>query len=108
MNDAPKDQDVNQAGALRGEPEAVGRVQWPKGRDVRRRSDMDQGSVLQITLDADNDVCVGLWGDHGYAGVEFCNAFSGGGKSPRTREALIGVMRAMEEDAATAAEGGAS
>lgn len=74
----------------------------PSGDRAERRDDMSSTGVLIVGLDADNDVCVSVVGapDEGYPTVEFCNAADGGGKSPRTRAALIALMVAMEQDAA--------
>lgn len=79
-------------------------ITWPKGRHVGRIGDMaPRGhSHMQVTLDADNDVCVQIWEqereDGQVASIEFCCPGIGGGKSPRTREALLGLMVAMEDD----------
>ena len=58
-------------------------------------------SHMRIVLDCDNDVCVEIWDDEHNDGqraaIEFC-AGVGGGQSPKTREALIAVMIAMEAD----------
>lgn len=79
-------------------------ITWPNGRHVGRIGDMaPRGhSHMQVSLDADNDVCVQIWEqdreDGQVAGIEFCCPGVGGGKSPRTREALLGLMVAMEDD----------
>lgn len=60
--------------------------------------DMGQGH-LRVGLDADNDVYVEVCDQRGTASVEFCNpGGGGGGLSPRTRAALIELMRAIESD----------
>lgn len=76
-------------------------MRWPKERDLFRADDMGEGQ-LRVLFDSDNDVIVALWPDgKPSVSVEFCCPGSGGGKSPRTREALIALMVAMEEDGAT-------
>lgn len=71
---------------------------WPKARDVGRFGDMGKGAHLRVGLDSESDVYVSVYDENGGAAVEFCVPFSGGGRSRRTREALIGVMIAMEAD----------
>ncbi|ELG7182202.1 TPA: hypothetical protein ACP3ZG_001698 [Pseudomonas aeruginosa] len=71
---------------------------WPKALDVGRFGDMSKAAHLRVGLDADNDVYVSVYDEEGGAVVEFNTSFSGGGKSPRTREALIALMIAIEED----------
>lgn len=73
-------------------------TKWPSARDVGRYGDMSPHAHLRIGLDNDNDVYVQVWGEDGGASVEFCNAGSGGGASPKTRLALIATMLAMEEE----------
>lgn len=83
-------------------------VVWPEHKRVARCGDMAPygHTHLTVELDADNDVHVALWeqtqdsaddpaGQR--AVLEFCTS-QGGGKSPRTREALIALMVAMEQD----------
>jgi hypothetical protein len=73
-------------------------IAWPKARDVGRLGDMSPTGHIRVGLDSDNDVYVSLWDTDGGASVEFCNGVNGGGKSPRTRAALIALMVAMEAD----------
>jgi hypothetical protein len=70
---------------------------WPKARDVRRVGDMGEAS-LRVLFDSDNDVLVEVW-EPGRRSccIEFCNG-GGGGASPKTRMALIALMRAIEDD----------
>lgn len=56
---------------------------------------MDLHVALRVGLDGDNDVYLSTTGDPG-EGVEFCTGGIGGGKSSRTRKALIALMVAME------------
>lgn len=73
-------------------------MQWPNERDVGRAEDMGQGH-LRVLLDSDNDVCVEVFDGKRFASVEFCNpGGGGGGRSTRTRLALIELMRAIEAD----------
>lgn len=74
---------------------------WPKARDVGRLGDMSPTASMRVGLDSDNDVYVAVYGDDGGGSVEFCTPGSGGGQSPRVREALIALMVVMEEENAT-------
>lgn len=78
-------------------PAAAG-TPWPKARDVGRLGDMSPDAALRVGLDSDNDVYVGLHDKNGSASIEFCCPGAGGGKSSRTRMALIALMVAMEAD----------
>lgn len=71
---------------------------WPKARDVGRFGDMSPHASLRVGLDSDNDVYVSAWDTDGGASIEFCCPGAGGGKSSRTRMALIALMVAMEAD----------
>lgn len=63
-----------------------------------RREDMGRGR-LQFLMDGDADVIVTVIDDKGHASsVEFCTAILGGGRSPRVRDALINVMKAIREE----------
>ena len=78
----------------------AGRIEMPKGRSVGRVGDMAPAteSHMRGMLDSDNDVCVSILDGKRMAGIEFCNGFNGGGKSPQTRKALLALMVAMECD----------
>lgn len=76
-------------------------MEWPKTRDVGRAEDMGQG-YLRVLLDGDNDVVVEVFNGQRFTSVEFCNPGGGGGRSTRTRLALIELMRAIEADNAEA------
>lgn len=57
---------------------------------------------MTVMLDADGDACVSIWDQENrtsgqLAEIEFCTSF-GGGRSPRTRAALVLLMTAMEQD----------
>jgi hypothetical protein len=82
--------------AARPAPDAV-RSQWPKAKDVGRLQDMGPGH-MRVGLDGDSDVYVEVCDGKRSASVEFCTVGNGGGKSGRTREALIALMVAMEAD----------
>ncbi|MGE8063719.1 hypothetical protein [Pseudomonas sp. NPDC089569] len=63
-----------------------------------RREDMGRGR-LQFLLDGDADVIVTIIDKEGQASsVEFCTAIMGGGRSPKVREALINVIKAIREE----------
>lgn len=72
--------------------------QWPKSRDVGRIGDMSPTAFLRVGFDSDNDVYLTICDEDGSADMEFCCPGPGGGKSGRTREALIALMVAMEQD----------
>lgn len=71
---------------------------WPKERDIGRYGDMSPHAHIRVGFDSDNDVYVSVWDEKGGAGIEFCQPGAGGGKSSRTRVALIALMVAMEAD----------
>ena len=77
--------------------ESAPAIQWPNGTAAGRQEDMGQGN-LRLVLDSDNDVCVTVWDGTKSATVEFCNGGGGGGRSMRTRMALIQLMCAIEAD----------
>ncbi len=67
-----------------------------------RREDMSPDGKLQIFLQNDGDVIVQVIGYRHdqleLASVEFCSCGSGGGRSPKTRAALLELARAIAED----------
>lgn len=70
----------------------------PLGEFFCRREDMGEGT-LRLILDGDSDVSVAiLSGDSEVADVEFCVPFTGGGRSPKVREALLALARAIQAD----------
>jgi hypothetical protein len=71
---------------------------WPKERDIGRYGDMSPHAHIRVGFDSDNDVYVSVWDENGGASIEFCQPGAGGGKSSRTRMALIALMVAMEAD----------
>jgi hypothetical protein len=75
----------------------LGRV-WPASRDVARESDMERAGFLRVGLDMDNDVFLEIHDGKDTASVEFCVPGAGGGRSPRTRMALVALMVAIEAD----------
>lgn len=68
----------------------------PKGREIARIGDMSPTDALRVGFDNEGDICLST--TNPLEGVEFCTTGSGGGKSPKTRAALIALMVAMEED----------
>lgn len=73
----------------------------PLGVFFERREDMGQGR-LRLILDGDADVCVAVISDEGVmADVEFCVPYSGGGRSPMVREALLALCRAIQAENAS-------
>lgn len=73
-------------------------ITWPSSRDTARLEDMSPKGHLRVTLDESSDVLAEVFDGECFAHVEFCAGAGGGGKSPRTRRALIALMVAIEED----------
>jgi hypothetical protein len=73
-------------------------IEWPKLRDAGRFGDMSPTAHIRVGLDSDNDVYVSIWDESGGASIEFCTTGPGGGRSSRTRTALIALMVAIEAD----------
>ncbi len=70
-------------------------------RRVTRKGDMGEPMRLELFTDSDGDIYVAvLPNDHVFSEhcVEFCVPGTGGGRSPRTYEALRNLMTAMAED----------
>jgi hypothetical protein len=69
---------------------------------VKRTEDMSTIGSLDLLLDDDGDIFVTVREyDNGHinaSSVEFCIPGYGGGHSPKTYDALINLMNAMEED----------
>jgi len=71
---------------------------------ARRKEDMSPDGFLDVFIDTDNNdihVTVGgesYGGEMVIASVEFCCTGTGGGKSPKTREALRNLFKAIRED----------
>ena len=67
-----------------------------------RHEDMSPDGKLRLVRDGDGDiiVCIQKGEDYDYisADVEFCTIGMGGGRSPKTFNALLNLMVAMEED----------
>ncbi len=93
-----REQPASPAQASFGDGKDLPSIEWPKGRDIGRIGDMSPTAHLRVGLDGDNDVYVSVWDEGGGASIEFCCPGSGGGKSSRTRVALIALMVAMEAD----------
>lgn len=78
--------------------EGVNPTRIPVLQQFERREDMGQGRLI-LMLDGDSDVLVTVVNNKGQsATVEFCTRLSGGGRSPKTREALIQLCRAIQEE----------
>jgi hypothetical protein len=69
-------------------------------RVVERREDMSPVGRLVLILQEDGDVIVVVEPDpdHGDSSVEFCQPFTGGGRSRHTLAALRKLAEAMERD----------
>jgi hypothetical protein len=86
-------------------------MQWPRERNVARQGEMEPSSLM-VLLEDDGDVELVVFNgttvrDYKRATIQFCAPGAGGGVSPRTREALITLMAAIEADnAATPARAG--
>lgn len=66
-----------------------------------RHDDMGNGR-LRLILDSDSDVSLAVISTEGeMTDVEFCTPFSGGGRSPKVREALLGLAKAIRDENAT-------
>jgi hypothetical protein len=70
---------------------------------ARRKEDMSPDGFLDVFIDTDNNdihvtVCGESHGEMVIASVEFCCVGIGGGKSPKTREALRNLFKAIRED----------
>ena len=76
-------------------------IEWPKTRDVGRFGDMSPDAFIRVGLDADNDVYVSICDGNSVSDIEFCTPGGGGGRSSRTRMALIALMCAIEADNAS-------
>lgn len=87
--------EYNEAARCQFEPQ----ITWPEAKRVERSDDMSPhgDGVLQVMLDSDHDVVVSIRELHQTSSVEFCTG-PGGGHSPKTREALIALMVAIEQD----------
>ncbi|WNZ87276.1 MULTISPECIES: hypothetical protein [Pseudomonas] len=73
----------------------------PLGEFFERPDDMGQGR-LRLILDGDSDVSLAVITHEGeMADVEFCTPFSGGGRSPKVREALLDLCRAIQTENAS-------
>lgn len=70
----------------------------PLGEFFERHDDMGQGR-LRLILDGDCDVSIAVITNEGeMADVEFCTPFSGGGRSPKVREALLNLAVAIRDE----------
>lgn len=67
---------------------------------IGRRDDMSPTGRLLLLKQPDGDVCISVVFDDRRAGLEFCVPGVGGGRSPRTFDALNQLMLAMQADGA--------
>lgn len=73
-------------------------------RVAERFEDMSQRGRIRLIEQTDGDVCVAVIEDPNSEGrgcmacIEFCSPYAGGGKSPRTLEALKVLMQAIADD----------
>ena len=73
-------------------------------RQCSRREDMSQRGELHILIQDDGDIIVSCLGVepngtlYQESHVEFCTPVSGGGRSPKVREALLALMNAIDQD----------
>lgn len=71
-------------------------------KEYSRIEDMSPDGKLKLFIQNDGDIVVSIYGRNMgemiSAQVEFCSTGSGGGRSPKTRDALVDLMRAIEED----------
>jgi hypothetical protein len=71
----------------------------PDYKMVVRRDDMSNCAKLVVHRQPDGDMLVTVIDERGHiAGVEFCSVGMGGGRSPKTLEALRALQHAMAED----------
>jgi hypothetical protein len=73
-----------------------------EARRVERREDMSPKGRLAVIIQVDGDAIVSVLPDPDesyslYPSAEFCT-HAGGGRSPRTREAIHRLFEAMEKD----------
>lgn len=75
------------------------RPQAPCNQFIVRKEDMSVSGRLRLLRQEDGDMCVAVIDDDGnQASVEFCSPGMGGGKSPKTIQALRALALAMMED----------
>lgn len=73
-------------------------LQYPVNEVLQRREDMGQG-LLRVTIQEDGDVCLTVVDDQRrVAAIEFCTPFTGGGRSPKVREALLALAKAIQDE----------
>jgi len=71
----------------------------PVNAFIARREDMSRTGRLRLIKQEDGDLCVAVIDEDGHmSGVEFCVTGIGGGKSPRTVEALNQLALAIIAD----------
>lgn len=78
--------------------EKPGAQRVPCNEILQRREDMGTGRI-QLLREEDGDMCLTVVGDDGYsAGVQFCTAVVGGGRSPKVLKALYQLAQAIMEE----------
>lgn len=71
----------------------------PFHQSIGRKEEMSATGCLTLFRQEDGDIILtAMDGEGNSATVEFCSLYMGGGKSPRTREALLDLMLAIIED----------
>lgn len=68
------------------------------GKFYDRIGDMDSDDRISIMREEDGDMIANVTSGNGSATVQFCTVGQGGGKSPRTLQALMNLAKAIEED----------
>lgn len=72
---------------------------WPGGISIERRGDMG-AERLRLTREGDGDLIVTVVSPSDPPlSVQFCTGWMGGGRSPRTHEALVELWKAMNAEA---------
>lgn len=75
---------------------------WPDGVNLRdphkRIGDMHPDDCIYVMADASGDACLSLVTDRGWQTIEFCTSGAGGGRSPRTRVAVLRLAQAIALD----------
>lgn len=70
----------------------------PCNLHIRRPQDMGKG-YLELFKEEDGDMCLLIRDEDGNsASIQFCTGVVGGGRSPRTLNALYALAQAMVED----------
>lgn len=85
--------------SLAAHNEALSSPQAPCNKFIVRKEDMSDSGRLRLLRQEDGDMCVAIIEDDGtMASVEFCSVGLGGGRSPKTVQALRQLALAIMED----------